>query len=164
MTQVAVRKATSADAQAIREHVKRVLREPGVDIPLAPDELEEEHLHEIAESDNSIVLVAEAQGQIIGILDCKGGRRKAMRHVTSLSMSVRKEWQNQGVGTALLARAIKWAKASGAVKRIELFVYARNMAAVHLYQKFGFKEEGRCRGAIYQNGEYLDDLIMALLL
>ncbi|MGH8626479.1 MAG: GNAT family N-acetyltransferase [Gammaproteobacteria bacterium] len=103
---------------------------------------------EFAESDNSIVLVADAEEQVIGILECKGGTREAMRHVTSLSMSVRKEWRNSGVGSALLARAIEWAKATGTVKRIELFVYARNTAAIHLYRKFGFEEEGRCWGAI----------------
>ena len=79
-------------------------------------------------------------------------------------MSDCKEWRNRGVGSALLACAIEWAKATGTVKRIELFVYARDAAAIHLYRKLGFEEEGRCRGAIYQNGEFLDDLIMALYL
>jgi ribosomal protein S18 acetylase RimI-like enzyme len=170
MTQVAVRKATSADAQAIMAHMKRTIAEPGVHIPFAPEEYdpllkeEQKRLCEFAESDNSIVLVADAEEQVIGILECKGGTREAMRHVTSLSMSVRKEWRNRGVGSALLARAIEWAKATGTVKRIELFVYAQNTAAIHLYRTFGFEEEGRCRGAIYQNGEFLDDLIMALYL
>jgi GNAT superfamily N-acetyltransferase len=79
--------------------------------------------------------------------------REAMRHVTSLSMSVRKELHNRGVGSALLARAIEWAKATGTVLEIP--------QRFHLYRKFGFEEEGPCRGAIYQNGEFLDDLIMA---
>ena len=38
MTQVAVRKATSADAQAIMAHMKRTIAEPGVDIPFVPGE------------------------------------------------------------------------------------------------------------------------------
>jgi ribosomal protein S18 acetylase RimI-like enzyme len=76
-------------------------------------------------------------------------------------MSVQKEWRARGVGSTLLAQAIEWAKATGIVKRIELFVYARNTAAIHLYKNFGFKEEGRCRNAheyhqsvcaIYQHG------------
>lgn len=61
-----------------------------------------------------------------------------------------------------MTRAMEWAKNTHVVKRIELFVYARNGAAIHLYKKFGFVEEGRLRGAIYQHGEYIDDLIMAL--
>ncbi|MGR9105952.1 MAG: GNAT family N-acetyltransferase, partial [Gammaproteobacteria bacterium] len=102
--------------------------------------------------------------EIVGVLECKGGKARAMHHVTSLSMSVRKESRNQGIGSALLAEAIVWAKATGTIKRIELFVYATNKPALHLYQKFGFEVEGCCRHAIYQNEAYFDDLIMALLL
>jgi len=69
-----------------------------------------------------------------------------------------------GSASALTAPAIEWAKGTGIVTRIELAVYARNAAAIHLYEKFGFEIEGRRRRAVYQNGEYVDDLIMALLL
>ena len=63
-----------------------------------------------------------------------------------------------------LAHAIAWAQQSGIVTRIELYVYARNQAAIHLYEQFGFEIEGRRRRAIYQDGTYVDDLIMARLL
>ena len=60
--------------------------------------------------------------------------------------------------------ALRWARAGGILKRIELKVYARNTAAIHLYQKYGFEIEGTRRRAIFQGGQYLDDLIMSLLL
>jgi RimJ/RimL family protein N-acetyltransferase len=163
-----IREATRADAESIIIYVQRLIEEPNIGIPLAPEEfnptLEEEQktLSDYAVSDNSIFLVAEVDGQIIGVLECKGGKRKATRHVVTLAMSIHKDWRNQGIGSVLMARAIAWAKATGSVKRIELFVYARNTAAIHLYKKYGFEEEGRLRGAIYQDGEYIDDLIMAL--
>jgi putative acetyltransferase len=50
------------------------------------------------------------------------------------------------------------------VKRIYLFVHADNARAIRLYQNFGFVEEGRRRQSILRNGEYIDDLMMALLL
>jgi putative acetyltransferase len=77
---------------------------------------------------------------------------------------VRKEWRGQGVGSALMSAAIAWARQTGIVSRIELQVYVRNQAAIALYRKFGFEVEGRRRRVVYQNGEYLDDLVMALLL
>jgi hypothetical protein len=82
MTQIAVRKATSADAQAIMAHMKRTIAEPGVDIPFAPEEYdpllkeEQKRLCEFAESDNSIVLVADAEEQVIGILSVREGHAR----------------------------------------------------------------------------------------
>jgi putative acetyltransferase len=49
------------------------------------------------------------------------------------------------------------------VSRIELLVFERNEAAIHLYRKFGFVVEGRRRKAIFRDGKYLDDLMMARL-
>jgi putative acetyltransferase len=79
-------------------------------------------------------------------------------------VSVGAEWRNRGGGNALMTQAIAWARSTGVVRRMELVVFARNSAAIHLYEKFGFVVEGRWRQTVYRNGEYLDDLMMALLL
>lgn len=165
-----VRDARPDDAEHILGFLRVVLEEPNINLPLAPDEfrytVEEEQriLAEYAAAENRIFLVAEVGPEIVGQLMCTGGGRRAMHHVVTLGMSVRKEWRNKGVGGALLTRAIDWAKSTGFVTRIELLVFARNDAAIHLYQKFGFETEGRRRMAVYRDGEYLDDLFMALLL
>lgn len=115
-------------------------------------------------ADNSIMLVAEMDGQIVGELTCKGGKRKSNRHAVMLGMSVAREWRNQEVGSKLMEHLIEWARQSGVVKRIELAVFARNEMAIHLYQKHGFVVEGRRRNAIFSRDEYVDDLIMAFLI
>ena len=134
---------------------------------LAPGEfnltVEEEQkiLADFAAADNSVFLVAEINGQIVGVLTCKGGTRQAMHHAATIGISVHKDWRNRGIGHALMARMTAWAQDTGVVKRIELLVYVRNATAIHLYEKFGFQIEGRRRHAIFQNGEYLDNLAMA---
>ena len=79
-------------------------------------------------------------------------------------MSIPQDERNRGIGSALMAYAIDWATKGGVLTRIELYVYASNARAIHLYEKFGFRLEGRRRQAIYQNGQYGDDLTMGLLL
>ncbi len=170
MTPLVIRPAQPDDAANLIAYVQQLLAEPNLHIPLTTAEFtltlaeEQQLLAEVAAADNSVVLLAEAGAQIVGELNLKGGKRRATRHSALLGISVRQGWRGQGVGSALMTQAIAWARGSGVITRIELYVYARNEAAQHLYQKFGFEVEGRRRRVIYQNGEYLDDLVMALLL
>jgi RimJ/RimL family protein N-acetyltransferase len=167
---ITIREAQPTDADQLISMLKDLSEEPGLYIALSPGEVtltveqEQKIIEEYRTSDNSVLLVAESQGQVIGVLTCKGGTRRLTRHAATLGMSVHKQWRNKGVGGLLLERVIAWAKSTGVVSRIELFVFARNEMAVHLYEKYGFVPEGRRRRAICRDGEYFDDLIMALLL
>lgn len=167
---ITVREATPSDAAALLAHLKALAAEPGINIPLAADEitttLEQEKalLADIADSPRAIMLVAEAGGQIVGELSLKAiSPRRAVKHVATLGMSVKQDWRGKGVGRALMTDAIAWAPSAG-IKRIELYVYVRNAPAIALYERFGFTVEGRRKAFIREGDEYLDDLVMAKLL
>lgn len=166
-----VREALPADARGYISLIKSVLREqPPVDTPYAPDEFDPPveriaaRIAEVADQDNSLFLVAEADRRIVGTLTCGGGSLKADQHMTALGVYVAKPWRDRGVGNALMARCVEWAHASPVVERVELEVYAHNARAIHLYEKYGFEREGCKRRLYYQNGAPIDMLIMALLL
>jgi RimJ/RimL family protein N-acetyltransferase len=59
-------------------------------------------------------------------------------------MMVADGWRGRGVGSALMEVAIDWARAAGAHK-VALQHWPTNTAAVALYEKFGFVEEGYLR-------------------
>ncbi len=81
-----------------------------------------------------------------------------------LGMAVDREWRGLGVGSALLAAAIEWARERG-LHKLSLTVFAQNAAAIALYDKFGFVEEGRrVKHFRRANGELWDGLEMGLLL
>ena len=81
-----------------------------------------------------------------------------------IGMAVAHGWRRRGVGSALLAAAIKWARGRG-VHKLSLSVFPHNCAAIGLYRKFGFVEEGR-RVKHYRraNGELWDAIEMGFLL
>jgi RimJ/RimL family protein N-acetyltransferase len=164
-----IREAKPADAEQLIAYVRHLSEEPGSNIELSPGEFnltvaeEEQILTNYALSANSIYLLAEIAGKIVGTLNCHGSNRQAIRHSVRLGMSVDQAWRGKGVGGQLMARAIEWAKGTGIVSRIELDVFERNEAAIHLYRKYGFVIEGQLRRAIYRDGKYLDALIMALV-
>ncbi len=168
--EVVVREAEPSDAEQLIAYVQRLSDEPESNIALSPGEFtltiaaEQKILTDYALSENSVFLVAEVGGKIVGMLNCSGRDRQAIRHVTTLGISVDKVWRGKGIGNQLMAHAIEWARSKEVLSRIELFVFERNETAIHLYQKFGFEIEGRRRKAIFRGGEYLDDLVMALLL
>jgi putative acetyltransferase len=165
-----IREATPDDAEQLIERMQRLVEEPGINFIMGPGEFtftaEEERrfLAERAESDNSVFLLALAGDRIIGNLGCDGGKRRAVRHEATIGISVDRDWRNRGVGTALMRRAIEWARGTGVLTRLQLQVFARNAPAIHLYQKLGFQIEGSRRNAILRDGEYIDSLMMALLL
>jgi RimJ/RimL family protein N-acetyltransferase len=164
-----IREARPEDATATVAYVQRLSEEPGLDLSLGPGEFqlsveqEAEFIAGCAATENSLFLVVEAGGEIVGLLTCLGGKRRSTRHVTTLGISLAPAWRNQGLGTALTQRAIDWARQSGVVKRLELKVFARNAHALHIYQKLGFEIEGSACRAIFKDGQYLDDYSMAIL-
>jgi len=83
------------------------------------------------------------------------------RHgVGTLAMAVALDRRGRGVGSALLAAAIEWAQAQR-LHKLELEVFPHNEAAIELYRKFGFVEEGR-RVQHYRraSGELWDAVLM----
>ncbi len=105
-------------------------------------------------------LVAVADGEIVGSVHVDRSRHG----FGEIAMAVAREWRGRGVGSALLAAAIEWGRERG-LHKLSLGVFAHNAAAIALYRKFGFVEEGR-RVKHYRRatGELWDALDMGLLL
>jgi RimJ/RimL family protein N-acetyltransferase len=104
--------------------------------------------------------VAEEDGRIVGEL----GIEKQGYGVAEFGMMVVTDVRGRGVGSALLAAAIDWARQAGAHK-VALQVWPHNESAIALYQKFGFEQEGYLRRHYpRRNGEIWDAVVMGLVL
>jgi len=111
-------------------------------------------------TDHAASIVAVHEGRVIGSLGIRREEFPVYRHVASLGMSVVNEWRGKGIGTALLAEALRWAWSVG-VEKVSLTVYPHNAAAVALYRAFGFVEEGRLSGQSKKSYGYEDEVIMS---
>ena len=67
------------------------------------------------------------------------------------------------VGSALMSEALRWAERVG-VERVALSVYPGNEAALALYRKFGFEDEGVLRRHAKKPYGYEDEVVMARFL
>jgi L-phenylalanine/L-methionine N-acetyltransferase len=170
LAMIKVRYAEARDAEALIALLKSLVAEPGINIPLAPDEVtltveqERELIERLDDSPHGAMFVAvEEHGALVGELSVKAiSTRRAVAHVATIGMSVAAGHRRQGVGEALMREAIAWADDNDFL-RLELYVYVRNAAAIALYEKLGFAIEGKRVAFIREGDRFVDDYVMARL-
>lgn len=164
---VLLRQATSNDANALLLLIKNYL-DTSEYIPISSgdfnktEEENKEWINKLNTASNSLMLVAEHNGELIGNLDLTGHHRKTLMHTAELGMGMLVEWRNTGLGTALLNSAIQWAKSNNTLEIITLQVYTENTAGINLYKNLGFKEVGIVPNLIKDNDRYYDNMSMWL--
>ncbi|MGC6767250.1 N-acetyltransferase family protein [Enterococcus sp. LJL128] len=123
------------------------------------------NLAELYESLNNVLMVAVADGQVIGTASVKASSKQRMEHIGEIGISILKEFWGLGLGGLMMEELIDWSKDSGIIRRLELTVQDRNQRAVHLYEKLGFKTEVVMeRGAKTDEGEFLKVRLMSMLI
>ncbi len=107
-------------------------------------------------------IVACVEGEVVGHLNIHTNPNRPRRqHAAGIGISVRDDFQGQGVGTALMQAALDVADNWLNVQRLELEVYTDNEPAVRLYQRAGFVIEGTLRQYVFRDGRYVDVYAMA---
>lgn len=114
-------------------------------------------------TDREAFLVAVAGGRVVGQLSISREDHPVTRHVATFGMAVAADRRGRGIGSALVAEALRWARESG-VEKVELTVYPGNEAAIALYRRFGFSEEGRLVRHSKKSYGYEDEILMGLWL
>ncbi len=107
------------------------------------------------------VLVAETDGKVIGMIGLHVFKNARQRHIASLGMMVRTEYQGDGIGKKLMESILDLADNWLMLVRIELDVTENNERAINLYRSFGFEIEGKKKYSIIKNGRYADLFMMA---
>ncbi len=108
--------------------------------------------------DGTFVAVADAE--VLGSLHVQ----PSSHGYGEVGMAITREWRGRGVGSALMEAAIEWSRERG-LHKLSLGVWPHNAAAIALYRKYGFVEEGRrVKQFRRQSGELWDIVEMGLLL
>ena len=110
----------------------------------------------------AVHVVAVADDKVVGWCDLRPRTAPTMRHSALLGMGVVTAHRGRGIGSRMLATTLELALVRG-IRRSELIVRCDNAAAIALYRRFGFVEEGRCRNYLCIDGVDYDALLMARL-
>ena len=141
-----VRGAGAEDVEAVATAVESLLLELGGRRPERP-ELEAEIRAELADPDGSSVLVAEADGEIVGVLTASWQRATHVPGVyaTIQDLWVDGAWRSRGVGAELVEAIASQARARG-VSRLEVGLPRETFAAIasteSFYERNGFEHLG----------------------
>ncbi len=163
-----IRPATSSDTAWYLDLVRSLATEPDPQIPLGPDEHfrtpeQQAELFGGALARGDLFLIAEWNGDRVVEVNLRRGARPAFKHSAALGIAVARPWRGKGIGAALMEKAMDWAKGDGALRRIELNVFATNATAIRLYERCGFVVEGRRKDAVRVGDGFVDDVVMAYL-
>ncbi|WNS45110.1 GNAT family N-acetyltransferase [Paenibacillus sp. MMS20-IR301] len=164
---VTLRELAPEDAGALLSLQHRLDQETAY-MMLAPGERKseiqqvEEMIASFAKADTSILIGAEAGGELAGYLSVRGGSFSRNKHSAYIVIGILKQYQGMGIGNGLFIEMDRWAKASGIV-RLELTVMIHNERAVALYTRQGFDIEGVKKKSLLVNGEWVDEYYMSKL-
>ena len=164
MSGFTVREAVPGDAGALVALAQSVGSEPEGWL-IADDSWrgvsdERRYLKALRRHPHGAVFVAETDGAIVGRLSVARDPHPASFHVADLGLMVASGRRRQGVGRALLARAVEWARAAR-VRKLELHVFPHNDPAIRLYESFGFVREGYRREHYRRGTGFVDAILMA---
>ncbi len=148
-------------AQRLDEETSFMMLEPGE--RTATVEEQRKLIEAIGDQENSTILVAEHEGELVGYVAAIGGRYRRNRHSAHLVAGIRRAFTGQGLGTRLFLELERWAVERG-LFRLELTVMAHNKAGLALYRKVGFEIEGTKRASLRVDGRYVDEYYMGRLL
>ena len=126
-------------------------------------EQQQRAIRDVLAWDNSTILVAEQDGDLLGCLEAYGGKFHRDRHSVYIAVGVIQAYTGKGLGTQLFVELERWAL-EREIHRLELTVMVDNPPAIGLYRKMGFEIEGRKRHALRVDGVFIDEYLMSRLL
>lgn len=148
---VSIRPSTLADASAIRQLYQRVSAESG-GLARQPEEITDEYVQQFLSKSltKGVALVAERDGGLVAEIHVYSAGLQIFAHVLGdLTVAIDASAQGKGLGQRLFEELLACVQAKyPQVSRVELLVRESNARAIALYEKLGFRQEGRFAGRV----------------
>lgn len=115
------------------------------------------------ESSSSITMGTYVENELVGVMTLSREDSSKMKHKVNLvAVYVTPRMRGLKIGDALIKEVIQVAKQLPDVDKINLTVVTTNKAAIHLYEKQGFKTYGLETKAMKSGDTYLDEQLMSM--
>jgi L-amino acid N-acyltransferase len=161
---IELRPATEADLVAINDIYNHYVLHSTCTYQEAPEPLEGRQQWFRHHGDQHPVLVAVADGKVVGWGSLSAYHvRSAYRRTVENSVYVHPEQHRRGIGSALLRDLVRCARQRG-YHAIIAGIDGEQTASVAIHTKFGFKKVGHLSQIGFKFNRWLDVIYMVLLL
>jgi RimJ/RimL family protein N-acetyltransferase len=111
--------------------------------------------------DRKYFVICDAEHEFIGIIRCDeiDHLNRSMRVGCDIVRALR----GREYGSRAYDLLLKYCFDFLNMHRLWLLVIDTNKPGIHLYESKGFREEGRCREALFRDGQYHDYIMMSIL-
>jgi L-amino acid N-acyltransferase YncA len=107
----------------------------------------------------TVTLIAEADGSMLGEATIRGNHVPWTRHVGTVRVVTAAVQRSRGLGRLLLGEIFQIAAARG-VEKIVAEMTVEQAGAIRLFQQLGFREEGRYRAYVKDRSGIAHDLVV----
>ena len=124
-------------------------------------ESEENFIHNIRESQNTLFIACYVDGAIAGNCDITFKSGSKTSHRATVGIALQKKYWNIGIGSAMFKELMKAAEEHNGTEIVDLEMIEGNNRAKALYEKFGFKiisvkpKYFKLKNGAYQNLVYI---------
>ncbi|KAJ5249145.1 Acyl-CoA N-acyltransferase [Penicillium chermesinum] len=104
------------------------------------------------------------RGEPIGMLFLTAASPEMTHHrFSELGIDITAEYRSQGYGREAIQWALDWGFATAGLNRVELNLLGWNLRPMNLYERIGFREEGRRRQVFFKDDQWWDEVHMGIL-
>lgn len=116
----------------------------------------------VADDRIDLAITSRATGEFLGevVLNELDAENRSAAFRIALAAA---RYFGKGYGSEAASLILEFAFDVLQLNRVSLEVFAFNPRAMHLYEKLGFRREGRLREVLWMDGEYHDAIVMGLL-
>ena len=155
-----IRKALSSDVRAITEIYNESILTTTATFDIETKTVVSQRKWFKAHGERNPVLVAIIEGQVVGWVSLSEySTRCAYADTVELSLYIKEEFRNQGIGKRLMAAVISEGQKIG-LHTVISRIAGGNDISIRLHKKFGFKDVGVMKEVGNKFGKLLDVFIM----
>jgi len=129
---------------------------------LSTVEEEKEHIKRMNSDSNSLMILGIIDDNIVSLAQITSSNRKRIAHNSEVSISVKKDYWRNGIGSAVMEEIIRFAREGSVIKNISLGVRASNINAIKMYKELGFVKVGLHKNYFNINDNFDDEILMDL--